>query len=488
MSHTPQYNLPKEITSRYIVQEELGSGGMGTVYLAVDSSLDRNVAIKMIKAHSSATHDLIARLDRECRMHAKIGAHPNIVTLYDRIDILDQIFLVLEYVKGEELGKLKGRLNYTEIGDIITQLLSGLSVIHNAKVVHRDIKPDNILISRTDGKLSCKLMDFGIAKQSDSGDNENQLTQVGMGGPGTPAYMAPEQIDQKKYGGLGPQTDIYAAGIIMYELMTGTVPFTGTVTEVLAGHLLSEPDIDKIGSIAPVGYKAILSRALAKKPNDRFKTANAFSATIKAVTDPELSRELDNDCNKTLLATPDITSLNEIDTSTIVSTGGVVTTGGAAGKFKPESRQPKWKSLSLRVGMIVVAIIVLSASLYRLTFNGENRDIKKISETNENGQRPLADRSGGQQDASGHTGVPPGVGPPITVNPSLSATDTLNSNRQEQVPYGIGPTPVNPQTDRHRDSATGNKISSRRINQKKKQRRHRDSGGGILGNVNDIKH
>ncbi len=166
---------------------------------------------------------------------------------------------------------------------IIRQLLGALAAIHSRDIVHRDIKTANIILQpQTDGPPLVKLTDFGIARPEDDA-TLTQLTSLDTRGPGTPAYMAPERIDPQTFGALCAATDLYAAGIILYELLVGHPPFRGSMTEIFTGHLMQAPDLSLLPAGLPPGVEAVLARALAKRSDARYPNAAAFLAAVEAV-------------------------------------------------------------------------------------------------------------------------------------------------------------------------------------------------------------
>jgi serine/threonine-protein kinase len=278
------------IAGRYRLIQPLGEGGMGNVYLAEDQRLARQVAVKTIRPALSSNAEVRARIELECRLHAAIGVHPNIVTLHDTVEENGRLYLVMEYFVGETLaGGLAA--TYRSPGyplqltlDIISQILGALSCIHGRDMVHRDIKTANILLQpRADGRYLVKLTDFGIALIDTESEAMHRLTSLGTQGPGTPIYMAPERIDPQTFGAICPATDLYAVGIILYELLTGEPPFKGSMTEVFTGHLMQPPALQKLSPALPAGIHTVLHRALAKKPGDRYQDAQAFLDDLKTL-------------------------------------------------------------------------------------------------------------------------------------------------------------------------------------------------------------
>jgi len=282
------------IAGRYRIVRPLGEGGMGNVYLADDLLLARQVAVKTIRPELSGNQEVRTRIKRECRMHAAIGVHPQIITLYDTVEENGHIYLVMEYFAGTTLA---GRLAAATAGpglpldqalDVIRQLLRALACIHDRDIVHRDIKTSNILLQlRDDGRYLAKLTDFGIARAETEPGDLTRLTSLGTQGPGTPVYMAPERIDPQTFGDICPATDLYAVGIILFELLTGGPPFKGPMTEIFSGHLVQPPALDTLPADIPAGLEPVLRKALAKKPADRYQDAAAFLEALAAIDEAE---------------------------------------------------------------------------------------------------------------------------------------------------------------------------------------------------------
>ncbi|GMV99450.1 MAG: hypothetical protein AMXMBFR84_05890 [Candidatus Hydrogenedentota bacterium] len=280
------HDAPQLVAGRYRIVKALGAGGMGEVFLAEDQTLNRPVALKTIRQDLCTNEQIRKRIERECLLHAKVGAHPNIVTLYDKLEENGRIQLVMEFVTGETLqSMLEANMSrdtpftWDQAQAIVTQCLDALSRIHANGIIHRDIKPSNILISHQDGHLQAKLMDFGIARVDDTSDDSmTKLTSTNAVSPGTPMYMAPEQIDSRTYGAVGQSTDIYAMGIVLYQCLNGYPPYTGTLTEILNGHLNAPvpPFASPRTVMMPAQLPSVLSKSLAKLPQDRFESARAF--------------------------------------------------------------------------------------------------------------------------------------------------------------------------------------------------------------------
>lgn len=264
---------PEKI-GKYVIQGILGRGGMGVVYKAFDPAIHRQVAIKTITKSAMDASELqyaIARFRHEAQAVGRL-THPRIAAIYDYGEDADIAYIVMEMVNGRSLYdhlKNQARFDLAEIGEILRQLLDGLGYAHSQGVVHRDVKPSNLLIN-DDGRI--KISDFGIAHIDTS-----SLTQVGeiMGSPG---YMSPEQ-----FTGDEPdlRTDIYAAGVIAYELLTGRKPFTGSNVEIMRQVISERPaNASDYNSKISAQLDWALHKALAKKREERFQTAREFSLAL----------------------------------------------------------------------------------------------------------------------------------------------------------------------------------------------------------------
>ena len=286
--------LGNTLAKRYLFMSILGSGGTGTVYLADDLLLKRKVAVKTILPSLADNPHIQERIERECRLHAAIGTHPHIVTLYDKLTRNGRIFLVMEYVQGEVLSDIptdngppvSGQWPLDDAITLTMQILTAIDCIHAHGILHRDIKASNILVQKSKGQLSAKLMDFGIARMEENDDMLTRLTQINTSGPGTPTYMAPERIDPERFGKTCPATDLYSAGIILYQLLSGAPPFSGTISEIFNGHLNIPVDPDRLPQDISPQLRTVVSRALAKKTGDRFQSAEDFLHCLEKISAP----------------------------------------------------------------------------------------------------------------------------------------------------------------------------------------------------------
>jgi len=272
------------VVGRYSVDREIGRGGMGVVYLAHEVALDRPVALKVMPRAMAAQPALRERFLREARTAAKL-THPNIVPIHAVNEAGDFVFFSMAYVQGRTLGeRIRGRgpLTSKEAARILQDVSWALAYAHAEGVVHRDVKPDNILLE--DGSGRALVTDFGIARHR----TQESLTSMGEM-LGTAEYMSPEQASG---GAVGPESDIYSLGVVGFFAVTGTLPFEGeTVASVLAKHLTQPPP--KLASVAPevpAHLADTIDRCLRKDPAERFRDGAALAEALGTVTSPQ--REL----------------------------------------------------------------------------------------------------------------------------------------------------------------------------------------------------
>jgi serine/threonine protein kinase len=257
------------VKGRYQIMRRLGEGGMGTVYLAEQVSIGRKVALKLLRGSYAMDDEFIERFRREARLAASLN-HRNIVTVYDFDQGDDEsLFIAMEYLDGEKLSDVirrDGPLDINRAVRLCLQFAEGLEAAHHAGVIHRDIKPDNIMVVGEEGVETIKLMDFGIARLRDVAAT-SRLTRPDVI-MGTPAYMAPEQAEGKD---TSERTDIYALGVVLYEMLSGEVPFkANTPAAVLLKQIQESPvPLRKLRRDVPSEIERIVMQALEKKPERR---------------------------------------------------------------------------------------------------------------------------------------------------------------------------------------------------------------------------
>ena len=275
--------INKIICNRYKILDHLGTGGMATVWLGYDTILDRQVAIKTFKIDAN-DEDAVKRFNREAKAVTSLS-HPNIVSIYDVENEGEFYYLILEYVEGMTLKDYmikNPRIPIETIVYIAKQIAAGLSHAHQNGIIHRDIKPQNILMNEN---LTCKITDFGIARAY----GDTTLTQTNQM-LGTVYYLSPEQA---RGNVATAQSDIYSLGILIFEMITGQIPFKGESAVAIAlKHLQEElPDIDKYRDNVPQSVKNIVLQATMKNPNERYVSSKELFEDLSTVLNPERLHE-----------------------------------------------------------------------------------------------------------------------------------------------------------------------------------------------------
>ena len=295
----------EEKLGKYLIRGILGKGAMGTVYDALDPVIDRRVAIKTLTlpdADDAEAQDELARFKREAQAAGRL-AHPNIVGVFDYGETATVAYIVMEFVDGLSLkGLLDKKENFpaSQTVRVMDEMLAGLQFSHERGVVHRDIKPANIMLTNS-GQV--KIADFGIARIESS-----SMTQAGTI-MGTPAYMSPEQFMGQT---VDARTDLYSAGVVMYQMLTGDRPFEGSMTAIMHKALNTVPPRpSELSVTAPSTLDAVVAKAMGKRPEQRYASAAEFAATLrqafeaKAASHPVAApAAVDNDA--TLVSTPSI--------------------------------------------------------------------------------------------------------------------------------------------------------------------------------------
>lgn len=275
---------------RYKIISKIGAGGMGEVFLAEDTKLERKVALKILPEKFSVDSEGLSRFKREAKSASALN-HPNIITVYEIGETDGANFIATEFIDGKTLRERMdaGRISFDEVLSIITQTAEALSAAHTAGIVHRDVKPENIMI-RPDGYV--KILDFGLAKLTENDglktEAEDATRKLALTNPGvvmgTVAYMSPEQARGKD---IDARSDVFSFGVVMYEILGGQVPFQGeTLTDVLAAILNSEPaPLESLAPHLPKELQRIIRKTLKKKREQRYNSTRDLLGDLKELRD-----------------------------------------------------------------------------------------------------------------------------------------------------------------------------------------------------------
>ena len=274
----------QKISDRYEIKKLIGEGGMANVYLGYDTILERDVAIKVLRGDLADDEKFVRRFRREAQS-ASLLNHPNIVQIYDVGEDDGNFYIVMEYIKGQTLKQIikkRGHLSLPETIDIMAQLTDGLSHAHDSYIIHRDIKPQNIMVL-DDGMV--KITDFGIAMAINASD----LTQTNSV-MGSVHYLPPEQASGR---GSTIKSDIYSLGIMMYEMLIGVMPFRGETAVEIAMKQLKDPipDMRKDRDDIPQSVENIIIKATAKNPKNRYNNVKELYQDLKTCQDKDRLKE-----------------------------------------------------------------------------------------------------------------------------------------------------------------------------------------------------
>ncbi len=341
---------------RYRIERKLGAGGMADVYLAEDQELGRRVAIKILNSRHGNDDQFIERFRREAKNAAALN-HPNIVSIYDRGEAEDTYYIAMEFLDGRTLKELiigRGAAPINVAVEYARQILSALRFAHRHGIVHRDIKPHNVLV---DGEGRVKVTDFGIARAGTS-----QMTETGSI-VGTAQYLSPEQA---RGGEVDPRSDLYSLGIVLYELLTGETPFNGeTPVEIAMKHLSTAPQPpSKLRPDISPELDMVVLRALAKNPDDRYQSADemegdldrvARGARVSATTVDTATQVLRRPAAAAVVAAEAATAATMIATPPAAAAAGVPP-AVVEEEQEEESDRPIWPWL-VAIGFVVAALV-----------------------------------------------------------------------------------------------------------------------------------
>ena len=376
--------IGKKFNGRYLILGNIGSGGMANVFLARDLILDREVAIKVLRYDFLNDQSAIRRFQREMLASTEL-VHPNIVTVYDAGQEGETQFLVMEYVKGMDLKRYiqtQYPIPYGRIVDIMQQILSAVALAHQHRIIHRDLKPQNILI---DESGTVKITDFGIAVAL----SETSITQT-KSMLGSVHYLSPEQAR----GSMATnQSDIYAIGIILYEMLTGKVPFDGESAVTIAlKHFQEEiPSVRLYDRQVPQSLENVVLKATAKDPIDRYQSAEEMSADLATALDPSRLNEPAWHPANHVEETKVLPNLTE-QMPTVAPVEKIVTKPEKEAEEKPvpskkkaKEQKPKSKKKLLFLGIAAALIIGIVVIAFSVLGGGKNEisvpDVSNLSES-----------------------------------------------------------------------------------------------------------
>ncbi|MBW2459650.1 MAG: protein kinase, partial [Deltaproteobacteria bacterium] len=313
------------IEGKYRIVKLIGEGGMGAVYEGENTRIKRRVAIKVLHAQVAEKADVVQRFEREAQAAGRIGSE-HIVEVLDLGNLPSgERFMVMEFMDGQDLTariRAKKRLTPHESVPILHEVLEGLFAAHAAGIFHRDLKPDNIYLLKSKAGRSdfVKILDFGVSKFSAIEDNMAE-TRAGAV-MGTPYYMSPEQA---KGGTIDARSDLYAIGVVLYQMTTGRVPFNaGSFNELLFKIALETPEpVDKVVPDLPQSFASIISKAMSRAPADRFQTAREFQEALAQwqMTAPPPAQHYQG--TQPMPAIPDMSAVPQLSTQTPASSPGL---------------------------------------------------------------------------------------------------------------------------------------------------------------------
>ncbi len=405
-----------EKLGKFEIKRVLGQGAMGEVYLGTDPSIGRDVAIKTILPSAASGSESKERFAREAKA-AGVLNHPNLVTIYEFGEDQGVLFIAMEYVRGHDLEELmrEQALTRTESLEILAQLCDGLAFAHQNHIVHRDIKPSNVRVSRDGKRLQAKVMDFGVARVGNS-----DMTATGMV-MGTVSYMAPEYI---RSGKPDPRSDLFAVGVMLYEVLSGRKPFSGDTTPTILYKIVNEPpepiDLSQLQGISPA-IRTVLDRALDKDPDRRYQTADELARALRAAKDPTWAGQAQDGTLlvKAAAGTAPAAAAGGADPTLlqpVAAATAVLPQGVPAPPPLPRTTPPRPPAAGPNTGLLMavaglVALVLLGGGGFALWKWKQVRDVPVVAE-------PSA--ASGPVTAASNDPLPPGPAPsePAAVQPA----------------------------------------------------------------------
>ncbi len=417
-----------EALGKYEIRRTLGRGAASIVYEGWDPAIQRRVAIKAVQIGDLAdpeTEELIGRFRREAQAAGRL-VHPNIVTVYDYGETPELAFIVMEFIEGPTLRTLlerHERFSVQEIARIMEDILAALEFSHERGVIHRDIKPANVMLTGHDSATRrAKLADFGIARIESS-----NLTQAGTI-MGTPSYMSPEQFLGEA---VDARSDIYSAGVLLYQLLTGERPFEGTISAIIHKVLNTQaPAPSRLTNSSPPGMDFVVRKAISKRPEDRFPSAAAFARAIRTAMSPSIAAGVPP------VSMPDVSERTVVELPPRPVVAPVVAPAVEAAKRR--ARWPLWAAAGL-----ALAIVGGGAGWFLQQYGILNARIETVRtepQTPVMTQMTPGSSAQGRASVSGPEASPPaapGVGAPAV--PTLMAQTPMAQTPMGQTPMGQTP-------------------------------------------------
>ncbi len=461
------------LAEKYLIEQLIKRGGMGAVYRGKHVMMDKTVAIKVLRPSLAGDDVVVARFSREAKAASRIS-HPHAVSVTDFGEAENGVvFLVMEYLDGRALKDIirsEGPMPLSRAVEIVRQVSGALDAAHQQGVVHRDLKSDNIMLSRTNGGDWAKVLDFGIAKiQQPEGVRDHDLTAANLV-IGTPQYMSPEQCSQT--GTIDARSDVYSLGVIVYEMLSGRVPFTGESATVIMMKQVQDqpPSILETRPDLPASVDRLIERALAKHPSDRFQTAGELSdALTQAAVEAGDSASVVPAVGETVANAPVGAGTDDLDEVTVVQPRDEATLVQARNETPPYARQSgdqpspadfnPWRIMA----PAAIVLIAVFGVVFLLTRGTTPTPTNQAGQTS--GQTGLAADPNSQPVRA--TGTPTGesergIQPTSSVSPSASPLKSnANANADQGVPPGTVPGTV-PSNENENTSGLGSKNANRR--------------------------
>jgi serine/threonine protein kinase len=471
------------LTEKYRIEELINEGGMGAVYRATHILMDKTVAIKVLHPALAADDKIVARFSREARAASRIS-HPHALNVTDFGEAESGVvFLVMEYLKGQTLKEVihnESPMPLPRVVEIIRQICGALEAAHAEGVVHRDLKSDNIMLIDIGGGDWAKVLDFGIAKITEKVGQDPALTAPNLI-IGTPQYMSPEQCSQAAE--IDSRSDIYSLGVILYEMLVGHVPFTGeSPTAIMMKHLQEPPpSVLEERKDLPAAVGRVVTRAMAKRPEDRFQTVSDLSEELASAAEEDpaassassVAASTERATNRIIVTTgpneaPRNTSNEDRDEATVVRPRVETPAPVEAEIFSTEVAEPVESFHPWRIVIPAVAgLLVIFAVVYALTRNSSAPAANDNSQplTIEQGSQPV--QPAGTPTGTGEQGITPNATPttpgtdpnatPVTTNPNATPGASVPSGNENR-----NDAPANANTGEPQASPSPNKNTNQR--------------------------